>query len=101
MTCRDCKFLGIKRDKLGRRLPRKGTSYPCLAPLPPQPVMPASMPGGHIRRRGNEPELWWADHQKWHMEPDEGADCRLHTALDAEPPCPPIGIVSEPKLSSR
>lgn len=34
MTCRTCKFLDVKPDKIGRVIPRSTFMYRCLAPLP-------------------------------------------------------------------
>lgn len=70
MACRDCKLLDVPLDKAGRRMPRKGKAYRCLAEVPTVPL-PRS----------------WRGHWRWttkasvyvgYMEPDEGDNCFYH-----------------------
>ena len=41
-SCKTCRYLRVKPDKLGRRMVRKTEVYPCDAPLP-TPKLPDSI----------------------------------------------------------
>jgi hypothetical protein len=67
MTCRKCQFLGVTPNAAGKVSPRKGNAYPCYAPIPEPPPLPASV------MRSN----WgfsWPPKKNW-MEPDDGENC--------------------------
>ena len=38
--CKNCEYLEVLPDAAGRRVVWKDRTYPCLAPLPPNPVVP-------------------------------------------------------------
>lgn len=74
--CRNCRFLDVKPDKLGRRIVRRQETYDCLVPLAPPPPLPASLPQSTFAT--------YRDGAKWGMNPDEGETCPLFEPLKKE-----------------
>lgn len=73
MTCRDCRYLAVPLDKIGRRVARKSNMYRCLAPFPPLPAIPDSFTSAW------DWERYWPPKPR-HMQPDDGANCPTWTA---------------------
>ena len=73
VTCKSCKWLDVALDKAGRRVVRKQNAYPCLAPDPERPKVPASVE----ERRGGFP---WPPHRIF-MCGYMGEDCPCWEAL--------------------
>ena len=67
-TCRGCKFLDVKPDKLGRIIPRKDFVYRCTAPIPT--IEDLGLPRSVTDYAGGQLSF-----HKSRMAPDWGADC--------------------------
>lgn len=65
-----CKFANVPPDKAGRLTMRKDHRYPCRAPDPPQPDIPASMSKSYGFR--------WPPHRQL-IGKEECADCPCWT----------------------
>ena len=67
MNCKTCKWLEVEPDKRGRRVVRKQNAYPCVAPEPEKPKLPASAEVGYR-------SFVWPPHRSF-MCGDMGEDC--------------------------
>lgn len=70
MTCRTCRYLDVKPDRSGRRVPRKNYAYRCTVPLP-EVKWPASV----------TTYVGFREPHKTMMDLDEGEDCPLYEEL--------------------
>lgn len=77
-TCRTCRFLDVRSNSAGKRIPRKGSVYPCIVEVVPQPL-PSCMRTMFFK--GDD----WLPSRSW-MEPDEGAGCQFHKPLVEKAP---------------
>lgn len=65
-TCRNCKFLDVAPNKLGRVVPRANVAYRCLSPLPERPAFPVAY--------HHQLPFWPRVGSVW-VEPGDGEGC--------------------------
>ena len=69
MTCRTCKHWGVTPSKTGRIIIRAGSVWPCVAPDPEEPKIPASMLKSY---------RWSWPPRRSYMQRDEGKGCATY-----------------------
>ena len=74
MSCRNCKLLDVP-VKNGQTEPHPDFAYQCLAPIPAEPILPASMTD-----RG---QFAWPPHKRW-MTLDDGVGCPCWQSKEPE-----------------
>ena len=66
MTCKACKWYGVRPDARGRFVVRRGSVWPCKAPEPEPPCLPSSV---------LKAVDWRWPPRRSYMQGDEGSDC--------------------------
>jgi hypothetical protein len=69
MTCGTCKHLKVDPSPSGRIIIRAGDVWPCIAPDPEEPKIPASM----LKRYG-----WSWPPSRCYMQRDDGEGCATY-----------------------
>ena len=75
-SCKTCKYLRVKPDKLGRRVVRKNESYLCDAPLPTLKIPDSIRLSWQFK--------WPPDRR--YMQGVEGNECDTWEALEVKVP---------------
>lgn len=72
MTCRTCKWLIVRPNRVGKRVPNKDKSYTC-GYQPERPKLPSSIVGHYSFK-------WPPDRS--YMTPNDGSDCQTYEILE-------------------
>jgi hypothetical protein len=75
MTCRDCRFLDVKPDAIGRRVPRRDGAYRCSWSAP-EIALPTSMKQFDLQRK--------LASSRSYMGPDDPHDCPVREPIEGK-----------------